>query len=98
MPGAEPINQVDLYAAVRAAYQENLDTCLDGRVPAFCDHDILTEYDVARVRAAEYEANLVTCIDPRWQYLCRPDLLPDTPDLPAPAPRISTSPPVRYSE
>ena len=75
---SEPINQIDLYAAVRAAYQENLDTCLDGRVPAFCNDDLLTEYDVARVRAAEYEANLVTCIDPRWQYLCRPDLLPDS--------------------
>jgi len=68
-----------------ASYQENLDTCLDGRFPAFCDHDKLTSFDAARVREAEYQANQVTCIDPQWQHLCRPELLPNgTPPSPAP--------------
>ena len=68
-----------------ASYQENLDTCLDGRFPAFCDHDKLTSLDAARAREAEYQANQVTCIDPEWQHLCRPELLPDgAPPPPAP--------------
>jgi hypothetical protein len=46
--------------AQRAAYQENLAACLDGRFPAFCDHRRLTSYDVSRVREAEYQASLVT--------------------------------------
>jgi hypothetical protein len=64
-------------AAFEVAYGENLEVCLDGRFPAFCDHERLTAYDAARVQEAEYEANLVTCIDPQWQHLCRPELLPE---------------------
>ena len=74
IPAADP------YGAVQAAYRENLATCLDGRFPAFCDHEQLTDHDSARAREAEYQANLVTCIDPEWQHLCRPDLLPEYPD------------------
>lgn len=65
--------------AQHAAYQENLEGCLDGRFPAFCDYGALTAYDAAQVQAAEYEANLTTCIDPEWQHLCRPYPLPETP-------------------
>ena len=71
-----------------ASYQENLEACLDGRFPAFCDHDKLTSLDAARVREAEYQANQVTCIDPEWQHLCRPELLPDGTSTP-PAPGTS---------
>ena len=81
IPAADP------YVAQRAAYQENLTTCLDGRYPAFCDHDRLTAYDTQRVSAAEYQANLAICIDPQWQHLCRPELLPDNARVTAYAPR-----------
>ena len=80
------IPTADPYAAQRAAYQGNLATCLDGRYPAFCDHDRLTAYDAERVRTAEYQVNLVTCIDPQWQHLCRPELLPDNSPVTAYAP------------
>ena len=70
-------------AAERAAYRQNLEVCLDGRFPAYCDHGRLTAPDASRVREAEYQANLVTCIDPEWRHLCRPELLPET--LPAAA-------------
>ena len=76
-----------------ASYQENLDTCLDGRFPAFCDHDKLSSLDAARVREAEYQANQVTCIDPQWQHLCRPELLPEGAPAP-PAPGTSGSVPI----
>jgi hypothetical protein len=79
------IPEADARAAERAAYQDNLKTCLDGRFPAFCDHGKLDPFDAARVREAEYQANLVTCIDPVWQHLCRPELLPANMPLPAPA-------------
>jgi hypothetical protein len=72
-PGPSP----DPRAALGVAYEENLEACLDGRFPAFCDHERLTTQDAARVREAEHEANLVTCIDPQWQHLCRPELLPE---------------------
>ena len=85
VPGQIPA--ADPYTAPRAAYQENLTTCLDGRYPAFCDHDRLTAYDTQRVSAAEYQANLATCIDPQWQHLCRPELLPDNARVTAYAPR-----------
>ena len=81
IPAADP------YAAQRAAYQENLTTCLDRRYPAFCDHDRLTAYDTQQVSAAEYQANLAICIDPQWQHLCRPELLPDNTRVTAYAPR-----------
>ena len=69
------------YSAPVVSYQENLATCLDGRFPAFCDHDRLSEYEAFPVWEAEYEVNLTTCIDPQWQHLCRPELLPaDVPD------------------
>jgi hypothetical protein len=79
------IPEADARAAERAAYQDNLKTCLDGRFPAFCDHGKLDSFDAARVREAEHQANLVTCIDPVWQHLCRPELLPANTPLPAPA-------------
>jgi hypothetical protein len=60
----------------RAAYDENLAICLDGRWFAFCDHERLSRDDKARVAGAEHTANQVTCIDPEWQHLCRPELLP----------------------
>ena len=82
----------DLYAAERAAYQENLDVCLDGRFSAFCDHAQLTADDAARVREAEYQANLVTCIDPEWQHLCRSELLPATVPSTGHAPSTPASP------
>ena len=66
----------DPYAAQEHAYQANLETCLDGRFPAFCDRRQLTAVDAARVLEAEYQANIATCIDPEWQHLCRPELLP----------------------
>ena len=75
----------DPYATERASYQENLETCLDGRFSAFCDHGVLTDIDAARVRDAEYQANQVTCIDPEWQHLCRPELLPPG-ETPPPVP------------
>ena len=78
------IPEADARDTARAAYQDNLETCLDGRFPAFCDHGELDILDAARVREAEYQANLVTCIDPAWQHLCRPELLPA--NTPAPAP------------
>ena len=65
--------------AAKAAYDENLAICLDGRWFAFCDHELLTVADASRVRSAEYQANQVTCIDPEWQHLCRPELLPELP-------------------
>jgi hypothetical protein len=69
---------------IRAAYQANLEVCLDGHVFAFCQHEQLSPYDATLVQQAEYQANLVTCIDPEWQHLCRPELLPDTmPEPPA---------------
>ena len=75
--------------AQQAAYQENLEGCLDGRFPAFCDHAQLTPYDAARVQQAEHEANLATCIDPEWQHLCRPELLPTGHSPAASAPAAS---------
>ncbi|HEX6016022.1 MAG TPA: hypothetical protein VFY87_30315 [Geminicoccaceae bacterium] len=80
----QPEPSPDLRAALGVAYEENLEVCLDGRFPAFCDHERLTAHDSARVQEAEYEANLVTCIDPQWQHLCRPELLPDTFSSPRP--------------
>ena len=65
--------------AARAAYDENLAICLDGRWLAFCDHELLSPYDKTRVISAEHAANQVTCIDPQWQHLCRPELLPALP-------------------
>ena len=62
--------------AQQAAYQENLEGCLDGRFPAFCDHGLLNAHDAARVREAEIQANVATCTDPAWRHLCRPELLP----------------------
>jgi hypothetical protein len=64
-------------ATFEVVYEENLEVCLDGRFPAFCNHERLTAYDAARAQEAEYQANLVTCIDPQWQHLCRPELLPE---------------------
>ena len=61
------IPEADARDTTRAAYQDNLETCLDGRFPAFCDHGKLDTLDAARAREAEYQANLVTCIDPVWQ-------------------------------
>ena len=72
--------------AFEASYEENLQTCLDGRFPAFCDHSKLSAYDAARVDTAEREANFVTCIDPQWQHLCRPELLPGSDTDPANSP------------
>ena len=78
------IPEADARATERAAYRDNLETCLDGRFPAFCDHGRLDAFDAARVQEAEYQANLVTCIDPVWQHLCRPELLPGNTPLPVP--------------
>ena len=76
------ITEPDARAAERAAYQDNLETCLDGRFPAFCEHGRLDASDAAWVQEAEYQANLTTCGDPIWQHLCRPDLLPAKASLP----------------
>jgi hypothetical protein len=86
-PPGGPVRPTDVtawpHSAPAVSYQENLATCLDGRFPAFCDHDRLSEHDASQVLNAEYEANLITCIDPQWQHLCRPELLPaDEPDEP----------------
>ena len=85
-----PPGEPSPYSAPAVSYQENLATCLDGRFPAFCDHDRLSEYDALRVREAEYQANLITCIDPQWQHLCHPELLPA--ELPGVSDTPSTSP------
>jgi hypothetical protein len=79
------IPEADARATEGAAYRDNLETCLDGRFPAFCDHGWLDAFDAARVREAEYQANLVTCKDPVWQHLCRHRLLSGNTPLPAPA-------------
>lgn len=93
--GASPVESdaVESDTAQPDPYQQNLDACLDGRFPAFCDHAKLTAYDAERTRAAEVEANLVTCIDPEWQHLCRPELLPEVMAEPVTARAAPTPPP-----
>ncbi|CAM2139615.1 YARHG domain-containing protein [Pararobbsia alpina] len=58
-----------------AQVNSNLQTCLSGRVPALCQHDLLTPDQAAAVQQAELAQNYNVCLTGRYPALCRHDLL-----------------------
>jgi hypothetical protein len=58
-----------------AEKKANLKSCSDGRYPALCRHELLTETESADVLRAEKIANLKSCLDGRYPALCRHEIL-----------------------
>jgi hypothetical protein len=48
----------------------NLKTCLTGKYPALCNHDLLSGDQLNRVREAERGENLKTCLTGQYPALC----------------------------
>ncbi len=58
-----------------AEKRANFTKCIDGRYPALCKHELLTQEQLAKVDIAEKRANLRTCLDGRYPALCKHSLL-----------------------
>jgi hypothetical protein len=54
-----------------AEQRANFNECIDGRYPALCKHDLLTDEQQAKVEVAEKTANFHRCIDGRYPALCK---------------------------
>ncbi len=54
---------------------DNLSTCLAGRYPALCRHDLLTPEQQTRVHAAELRENASVCLTGRYPALCNHSVL-----------------------
>ena len=68
--------RADEQAAVRAAeIRENLRTCLSGRYPSLCKHELLDRDSAKLVLHAEKTDNLRTCLTGRYPSLCKHELL-----------------------
>ena len=68
--------RADEQAAVRAAeIRENLRTCLSGRYPSLCKHELLDRDSAKLVHDAEKGDNLRTCLTGRYPALCKHELL-----------------------
>ena len=50
--------------------EQNLQTCLSGKYPALCRHDLLSPEERVRVRSAELRENLGVCLTGKYPALC----------------------------
>ena len=69
---------MDSSRVMNAERSANFKTCIDGRYPALCKHNLLTDSEMSQVSAAEKRANYKTCIDGRYPALCKHNLLTDS--------------------
>jgi hypothetical protein len=53
----------------------NRSTCLSGKYPALCKHELLKSSELSQVNAAELRENLKICLDGKYPALCRHDKL-----------------------
>jgi len=57
--------------------EQNLQTCLSGKYPALCRHDLLSTEERIQVRSAELRENLKICLTGKYPALCNhADLTP----------------------
>ena len=60
---------------INAERRENLKTCLSGKYPSLCRHNLLSSQEAQQVSAAEREENLTTCLSGKYPSLCKHNLL-----------------------
>jgi len=53
----------------------NRSTCLSGKYPALCKHELLKSSELSQVNAAELRENLKMCLEGKYPALCRHDKL-----------------------